>query len=82
MDACLVTMLARVPLRKHCIKLLRTTCRGNYEGPEPQRLATLKYAALSGAPYVDVEYKAAHLFFAGVSPFDAYVNSVCMCYAC
>lgn len=38
---------------------------GNYEGPEPQRLATLKLAALSGAPYVDVEFKAAHVFFAG-----------------
>eukprot|EP00197_Chlamydomonas_leiostraca_P004102 CAMPEP_0202872118 /NCGR_PEP_ID=MMETSP1391-20130828/20452_1 /ASSEMBLY_ACC=CAM_ASM_000867 /TAXON_ID=1034604 /ORGANISM="Chlamydomonas leiostraca, Strain SAG 11-49" /LENGTH=542 /DNA_ID=CAMNT_0049553083 /DNA_START=98 /DNA_END=1726 /DNA_ORIENTATION=+ len=38
---------------------------GNYEGPEPPRLATLKYAALCGAPYVDVEFKAAALFFAG-----------------
>jgi hypothetical protein len=38
--------------------------RGNYEGPEPPRLATLKFAALKGAPYVDVEYKAAPLFFA------------------
>jgi hypothetical protein len=42
------------------------THRGNYEGPEPQRLATLKLAALKGAPYVDVEFKAAALFFAGV----------------
>jgi len=40
---------------------------GNYAGPEPERLATLKYAALLGAPYVDVEYKAAHLFFAGAA---------------
>eukprot|EP00882_Tetradesmus_deserticola_P017015 GHRQ01018201.1.p1 GENE.GHRQ01018201.1~~GHRQ01018201.1.p1 ORF type:complete len:485 (+),score=174.84 GHRQ01018201.1:201-1655(+) len=38
---------------------------GNYEGPEPERLATLKLAALKGAPYVDVEYKASALFFAG-----------------
>eukprot|EP00775_Hariotina_reticulata_P012029 gene12029-12174_t len=38
---------------------------GNYDGSEPQRLATLKLAALRGAPYVDVEYKAAALFFAG-----------------
>uniref|UniRef100_A0A383V933 Uncharacterized protein n=2 Tax=Tetradesmus obliquus TaxID=3088 RepID=A0A383V933_TETOB len=38
---------------------------GNYEGPEPQRLATLKLAALKGAPYVDVEFKASALFFAG-----------------
>ncbi|KIY95963.1 dehydroquinate dehydratase/ shikimate dehydrogenase [Monoraphidium neglectum] len=37
---------------------------GNYSGPEPERLATLKYAAILGAPYVDVEFKAAHLFFA------------------
>lgn len=38
---------------------------GNYDGPEPQRLATLKLAAIKGAPYVDVEWKAAALFFAG-----------------
>lgn len=40
------------------------TCRGNYQGPEPPRLATLKYAAMLGAPYVDCEYKAATFFFA------------------
>lgn len=40
-------------------------CSGNYEGDEALRLAVLKWAALQGAPYVDVEYKAAHLFFAG-----------------
>lgn len=39
-------------------------CSGNYEGPEPQRLATLKYAAMRGAPHVDVEFKAAQVFFA------------------
>lgn len=38
---------------------------GMYEGSEPERLAALKFAALQGAPYVDVEYKAAHVFFAG-----------------
>ncbi|KAF6260878.1 type I 3-dehydroquinase-domain-containing protein [Scenedesmus sp. NREL 46B-D3] len=38
---------------------------GNYDGPEPERLATLKLAALKGAPYVDVEFKASALFFAG-----------------
>jgi len=38
---------------------------GNFEGPEAERLATLKYAALKGAPYIDVEYKAAAIFFAG-----------------
>jgi len=46
------------------------TCRaawegGGWRGGEPQRLATLKLAALKGAPFVDVEYKAAHMFFAG-----------------
>lgn len=41
------------------------TCRGNYDGPEPERLAALKYAALRGAPYVDVEFKAIQFFFAG-----------------
>ncbi|KAJ9514015.1 hypothetical protein QJQ45_021098, partial [Haematococcus lacustris] len=37
---------------------------GQYTGPEPPRLATLKLAALRGAPHVDVEFKAAPLFFA------------------
>lgn len=37
---------------------------GKYDGPEPERLAVLKLAALSGAPYVDVEFKAAPYFFA------------------
>jgi hypothetical protein len=45
---------------------VHATHRGNYAGPEPERLALLKLAALSGAPYVDVEFKAAPLFFAGV----------------
>lgn len=40
-------------------------CSGNYEGPEPERLATLKLAAMKKAPYVDVEFKAAAIFFAG-----------------
>ena len=39
--------------------------RGNYDGPEAERLAVLKVAALMGAPYVDVEFKAASFFFAG-----------------
>ncbi|KAF5829171.1 type I 3-dehydroquinase-domain-containing protein [Dunaliella salina] len=38
---------------------------GNFEGSEAERLATLKYAALKGAPYIDVEYKSAAVFFAG-----------------
>eukprot|EP00198_Chlamydomonas_reinhardtii_P005010 XP_001694346.1 dehydroquinate dehydratase [Chlamydomonas reinhardtii] len=37
---------------------------GKYEGPEPERLAVLKMAALMGAPYVDVEFKASPYFFA------------------
>ncbi|KAG2452420.1 hypothetical protein HYH02_002663 [Chlamydomonas schloesseri] len=37
---------------------------GKYEGPEPERLAVLKLAALMGAPYVDVEFKASPYFFA------------------
>lgn len=37
---------------------------GNYDGPEAERLAVLKVAALMGAPYVDVEFKAASFFFA------------------
>lgn len=45
--------------------LVHVLARGNYDGPEPERLAALKLAALKGAPYVDVEYKAAPLFFAG-----------------
>lgn len=40
-------------------------CRGNYDGPEPQRLAVLKYAAHLGASHVDVELKVATYFFAG-----------------
>ncbi|KXZ55471.1 hypothetical protein GPECTOR_2g1020 [Gonium pectorale] len=37
---------------------------GKYDGPEPERLAVLKMAALLGAPYVDVEFKASPYFFA------------------
>lgn len=37
---------------------------GQFDGPEPERLATLKYAAMLGAPYVDVEFLAAPVFFA------------------
>ena len=42
----------------------KSTFRGNYEGDEAPRLATLKYAALLGAPFIDVEYKASATFFA------------------
>lgn len=49
-----------------CIVTYRPTWEGGkYAGPEPVRLAALKYAAMLGAPFVDVEYKAADLFFAG-----------------
>ncbi|KAL0035402.1 hypothetical protein WJX77_005085 [Trebouxia sp. C0004] len=41
---------------------------GNYDGPEPQRLAVLKYAARLGASHVDVELKVATYFFAGGGP--------------
>ncbi len=44
---------------------LCSICRGNYDGPEPQRLAVLKYAAHLGASHVDVELKVATYFFAG-----------------
>ncbi|KAK9906781.1 hypothetical protein WJX75_007923 [Coccomyxa subellipsoidea] len=37
---------------------------GQFKGPEPLRLAVLKYAAVLGAHYVDVEYLAANFFFA------------------
>ncbi|GFR49320.1 hypothetical protein Agub_g11346, partial [Astrephomene gubernaculifera] len=37
---------------------------GKYDGPEPERLAVLKMAALMGAPYIDVEFKASPYFFA------------------
>jgi 3-dehydroquinate dehydratase len=40
-------------------------CRGDYSGDEAQRLAILKYAAVLGAAFVDVELKAAPFFFAG-----------------
>lgn len=38
---------------------------GKYDGPEPQRLAVLKYAAHLGASHIDVELKVATYFFAG-----------------
>ena len=44
--------------------VLVSMCRGQFSGPEPLRLAVLKYAAVLGAPYVDVEYLAANFFFA------------------
>eukprot|EP00798_Chlamydomonas_sp_ICE-L_P001722 gene1722-33130_t len=56
-------------IMKACTLPYIVTCRakwegGNYGGAEAERLATLKYAAMLGAPYVDVEYLAAPFFFA------------------
>ena len=47
--------------------------RGKFAGPEEVRLAILKYAAVLGAPYVDVEYLAADYFFAGACPGPKYI---------
>jgi hypothetical protein len=38
--------------------------RGNYDGDEANRLATLKFAAIMGAPFIDIEFKASATFFA------------------
>ena len=38
---------------------------GKFAGSEAERLTALKYAAMLGAAYVDVELKAAAFFFAG-----------------
>ena len=38
--------------------------RGNYDGDEANRLATLKFAAIMGAPFIDVEFKSSSTFFA------------------
>ncbi len=43
-------------------------CSGQYSGDEAVRLAILKYAAVLGAEYIDVELKAAPYFFLGASP--------------
>jgi hypothetical protein len=59
---------AGTPLLTHRLALSHPFCthlRGKYDGPEPERLAVLKLAALMGAPYVDVEFKASPYFFAG-----------------
>ena len=41
--------------------------RGVYKGSEVLRLAVLKYAAVLGAPYIDVEYLASEFFFSSES---------------
>jgi 3-dehydroquinate dehydratase len=41
---------------------------GKYDGPEAERLAALKWAAMLGAAYVDVELEAAKFFFGGPAP--------------
>ncbi|KAL3148662.1 hypothetical protein ABBQ38_014082 [Trebouxia sp. C0009 RCD-2024] len=70
-------MLTDFSVERHLQQLLATTNvpkivtmrpvweGGKYDGPEPQRLAVLKYAALLGASHVDVELKVASYFFAG-----------------
>lgn len=70
-------MLADFNVEQHLQQLLSTTNTpklvtmrpvwegGKYDGPEPQRLAVLKYAARLGASHVDVELKVATYFFAG-----------------
>ena len=58
-----------------------TTRRGKYEGPEAERLAALKWAAMLGAAYVDVELEAAKFFFggAGAAHPSLYADIVCLC---
>ena len=54
--------------------------RGKYDGPEPARLAVLKFAAHLGASHVDVELKAAPYFFAGMcSAAVEYAAMDCQC---
>ena len=45
--------------------MCRNPRSGNYAGGEPERLTALKFAAMLGAAYVDVELKAAAYYFAG-----------------
>lgn len=45
-------------------------CRGKYSGEEAPRLAALKFAAALGAAYVDIELKAANVFFASKSTVE------------
>lgn len=67
-----------------CVHATTTACkcRGKYDGPEPARLAVLKYAAHLGASHVDVELKAAPYFFAGACLTHACCNSTCVLLSC
>ena len=47
--------------------LLLLVRSGKFDGSEAERLTALKYAALLGAAYVDVELKAAALYFGGAA---------------
>ncbi len=47
------------------VRIVVLVCRGKYQGPEPNRLAALTFAAYLGAAFVDVELKCAPFFFAG-----------------
>lgn len=63
-EADLATVMAACKL-PYIITFRPTWEGGNYDGPEHMRLAVLQYAAMKGAPYIDVELKAAPVFFAG-----------------
>lgn len=58
--------------------MLPILCSGNYTGGEAERLTALKYAALLGAAFVDVELKAAAFYFAG--PLAPQSHSFCRQY--
>ncbi len=62
-------MVSDAPMRGQMRAVMRIrpayiSRRGNYEGEEALRLATLKFAAILGAPFIDVEFKSAATFFA------------------
>ena len=64
--SCLYTPVTTRPLLWQSSRAegCHTACRGQYRGSDLVRLAILKYAAVLGAAYVDVEYLAAEFFFA------------------
>ncbi len=62
----LPTLLESCPLP--VIVTFRPTWEGGlYDGEEAPRLAALKYAAALGADFIDIELKAAHLYFAAAT---------------
>ena len=52
--------------------------RGRFEGPEPVRLAVLKFASTLGPAYIDVELLAADFFFAGMHLSSSYSSHSCL----